>query len=222
MMKVSRSRSEYIDANTSKDARSIRIPGLDVPQGIFNMGGSVESYNHILNVFLREGRIQSQSLRKFAEAGSVNSYRIEAHSLKSVSASIGARELSMKAKEHEDAAKQGDESFVSEHSAELTGMYDELLDSVEKYLKEGNLLETDGAAQVDTSELHPISAQKKHTDAAEIRNLIECFDSDAALEKLNELLTYKLETADRTALCKAMALLENYDFDGALQAIIGL
>ncbi len=222
MMKVSRSRSEYIDANTSKDARSIRIPGLDVPQGIFNMGGSVESYNHILNVFLREGRIQSQSLRKFAEAGSVNSYRIEAHSLKSVSASIGARELSMKAKEHEDAAKQGDESFVSEHSAELTGMYDELLDSVEKYLKEGNLLETDGAAQVDTSELHPISAQKKHTDAAEIRNLIECFDSDAALEKLNELLTYKLETADRTALCKAMALLENYDFDGALQAISGL
>ena len=88
MMKVRRSRSEYLSSNVSKDSCGIKIPGLDVPQGLFNMGGSVEAYNHILNVFLSEVTAQSELLRKYAQAGSVNSYRIEVHSLKSVAASI--------------------------------------------------------------------------------------------------------------------------------------
>ena len=222
MMKVSRSRSEYISANIGNDARNIKINGLDVPQGIFNMGGSVDAYNRILNVFLSEGRTQSQLLRKYAEAGSVNSYRIEAHSLKSVAASIGATELSMQAKEHEDAAKQGDESFVSEHYSELADKYDTLLNDVEDYLRSCGLLEKNGAVAAETAEMQPISAQKKHSDAAEIRRLIELFDSDAALEKLNELLGCKLDASDRTKLTKAAGLLENYDFDGALQAISGI
>ena len=219
MMKVSRSRSEYISSDVIKDARSIKISGLDVPQGIFNMGGSVEAYNHILNVFLSEGRAQSQLLRKYAEEGSVNSYRIEAHSLKSVAASIGAARLSMQARDHEDAAKQGDESFVTEHYSELISRYDELLDNVEEYLKSGGLLETSDDSAEDNAERQPISAQKKHTDAGEIIKLIYRFDSDAALEGINELLGCKLDPTDRAALRKAMALLENYDFDGAAQAL---
>ena len=218
MMKVSRSRSEYISSTAASDSHSISIAGLDVPQGIFNMGGGVDAYNHILNVFLSEGRSQSALIRKYAEESNVNSYRLEAHSLKSVAASIGASELSMMARDHEDAAKQGDASFMKEHYEQLLNCYDELLDNVENYLMSGGLLETIGD-DADTSELHPISAQKKHSDAAKIRLLIENFDSDAAMEGLNELLGSKLEPADREAVRKAAALLENYDYDGAAQAL---
>ena len=222
MMKVRQSRGDYILPDASKDAQSIIIPGLDVPQGIFNMGGSIEAYNHILNVFLSEGKSQSGLLRKYAESGSVNSYRIEVHSLKSAAASIGAKELSAQAKEHEDAAKQGDESFVSEHYEELVENYDSLLNSVEEYLKAGGLLEKEGAMPENTENLQPISSQKKHTDIVRIRQLIELFDSDAAMELLNELLHSKLEPSDRTAIVTAAKQLENYDFDGALQALYEL
>ena len=222
MMKISRSRSEYISSGVSQDARSIKISGLDVPQGIFNMGGSVDAYHQILNVFLSEGRAQSQLLRKYAESGSVNSYRIEAHSLKSVAASIGATELSLQARDHEDAAKQGDESFVSEHYAELTGSYDALLDNVESYLRSGDLLKKSDAEPADVVGTQPISAQKKHADAEKIRLLIDRFDSDAAIEGINELLGCKLEPADRAALRKALAMLQDYDFDGASQALSAL
>ena len=221
MMKISRSRREYISSAVQKDARSIKITGLDVPQGIFNMGGSVEAYNRILAVFLSEGRKQSEALRKYAEAGSVNSYRIEAHSLKSVAASIGATELSMQARDHEDAAKHGDESFVTEHYAELADKYDELLKNVEDYLKSCDFHMTENE-NADTGETQPVSSQKKHADAAEIRQLIERFDSDAALEKISDLLGYRLDPEDRKALRKAEELLENYDFDGAVQAISSL
>ena len=222
MMKVSRSRSEYIAATVGRDARNIKIPGLDVPQGIFNMGGSVEAYNHILNVFLSEGRSQSKLLRKYAEAGSVNSYRIEAHSLKSVAASIGATALSMQARDHEDAAKQGDESFVAEHYTELKEQYDELLNNVENYLQSGGLLESGSNGVAEPTEMQPISAQKKHADAVNICRLIDRFDSDAAMEGISELLGCKLDPADRAALNRAMELLENYDFDGAAQALATL
>ena len=222
MMKVSRSRSEYITENTGKDARGIKIPGLDVPQGIFNMGGSLDAYHHILNVFLVEGMAQSDLLRQYAESGSVNSYRIEAHSLKSVAASIGAKELSMQAKEHEDAAKQGDESFVSDHYKELVDNYDLLLGHVKEYLKAGGLLEKEGTVEPESEDMQPISSQKKHADVAKVRQLIELFDSDAAMEMLNELLHCKLDQSDRTALTKATELLENYDFDGAIQALSGI
>lgn len=222
MMKISRSRREYISSSVGKDARSIKIPGLDVPQGIFNMGGSVDSYNHILNVFLSEGRSESQILRKCAVEGSVSSYRIEAHSLKSVAASIGATELAMMARDHEEAAKQGDESFVAEHYAQLADKYDELLDNVENYLRGSNLLETDSDKVVDPSGMQPISAQKKHADAVAIIQMIENFDSDTALVSMSELLKYNLDPADRENLRKALNLLEDYDFDGAAEALRAL
>ena len=218
MMKVSRPRSEYISSSVNKDSRSIIIPGLDVPQGIFNMGGNVEAYNHILNVFLSDGRSQSALIRRYAEDYDVNSYRIETHSLKSVAASIGATELSLEAREHEEAAKQGDKDFISGHYMELKERYDGLLDNVENYLKSGGLLETI-ADEANGSGMQPISAQKKHSDAAKIRRLIESFDSDGAMAGITELLGCKLEDSDRQALLRAASLLENYDYDGAAQAL---
>ena len=219
MMKISRSRGEYIPAAVANDSRSILIPGIDVPQGLFNMGGSVEAFNHILNVFLSEGRSQSALIRQCAGEGNVNSYRLEAHSLKSAAASIGATELSMTARDHEDAAKQGDESFMKEHCEELADKYDELLDHIEDYLKSGNLLESIDDTPAQPADMQPISAQKKHSDAVRIRGLIENFDSDGAMAGINELLGCKLEPDDRQAVRKAAILLENYDYDGAAQAL---
>lgn len=222
LMKVSRSRSEYISATIQNDAKNIQIPGLDVPQGIFNMGGSVEAYHHILNVFLSEGREQSALLRQYAETHSVNLYRIEAHSLKSVLASIGGSELSALAREHEDAAKARDESFINEHYKELADRYDALLDNVENYLRSGGLLESVEKKETPAAEMQPISAQDKHAEAARIRRMIDSFDSDAALEAIDYLLGFSMSEGDREALRLAAERLNDYDYDGASQAIAAL
>ena len=218
-MKVSRSRKEYLASSVPSDAGSIAIPGLDVPQGVFNMGGNLDAFHHILNVFLSDGRKKAALLRQYAEQGSVRSYLIEAHSLKSVAASIGAAVLSQLAAGHEDAARSGDESFITEHYGELAGSYDALLDSVENYLRAGGLMETPEGDEPEPTVKQPISAQKKHSDAAEIIRLIDRFDSDAALAGIRELLKYNLSQEDRDALCTAAERLNDYDFDGALLAL---
>ena len=219
MMKVQRSRKEYLSSSVSSNAGSITISGLDVPQGIFNMGGSVDAFNHILNVFLVDGRKKTPLLRQYAEQGSVKSYLIEAHSLRSVAASIGAMDLSMLAGEHEDAAKRGDETFIFDHYGELADRYDNLLDSVEKYLISGDLIETIVENEPDSSVSQSISAQKKHAAAVRIIQLIDRFDSDAAVAGIKELLNYNISQDDREALCTAIERLNDYDFDGALIAL---
>lgn len=219
LMKVSRSRKEYISASIKSDARSIKIPGLDVPQGLFNMGGSAEAYNHILNVFLSEGKEKLDVILRHKEDCNINAYRIEVHSLKSAAASIGATALSMLARDHEDAAKQGDESFITEHCEELVEQYRQLLRNIENYLTSNGLAETDDDNRIDSSTMQPISAQKKHAAAAEILKMIDRFDSDAAIEGINDLLRYNLEPDDRSALHKALHHLGDYMFDEAARAL---
>ncbi len=219
LMKVSRSRNAYISSSIKSDARSIRIPGLDVPQGIFNMGGSVEAYNHILNVFLGEGRKKAEVIRSHAEAHNVNAYRLEAHSLKSAAASVGATALSMLARDHEDAARQGDESFISEHCSELTDMYNQLLQNIEEYLSGNGLMESSVEYTEEVGDMPAIAAPKKNAAITEIIRLIDGFDSDAAVEKINELLQYSLSQNERTALHNALNYLGEYMYDEASHAL---
>ena len=220
MMTVNRSREEYISSAIRTDSKKIRIDGLDVPRGIFNMGGSLDAYHHILNVFLDDGKSKSAYLEKYAEEENVKAYRIEAHSLKSVAASIGAGALSELAKQHENAAKTGDLDFIREHYTELVEQYNQLLINVENYLAQNRLLEirdVDGES-VD-NDLQPISNQKKHNETVEIIRLIERFDSDAAIDKINELLKFRLDKSDRAALHRAVNQLNDYMFDEAAQTL---
>jgi Signal transduction histidine kinase len=219
MMKVSRPRREYLASSASSDKESVSIPGLNVPQGIFNMGGSIDAFHHILNVFLADGRRKVPLFRRYAAEGTVRSYLIEAHSLKSVAASIGAEELSRLAGVHEAAAKQGDATFITEHYEELAGQYDKLLDDVEHYLKSNGLVEKSGEDPADDAGKQPISAQKKRSSAMDIIRLIDRFDSDGAVAGINELLAFNLPIEDREALHTALDRLNDYDFDGALIAM---
>lgn len=223
LMEETRSRDEYISAAIQSENRNIHIDGLNVPRGIFNMGGSLDAYHHILNVFLEDGRKKSVYLEKYAEEENIKAYRVEAHSLKSVSASIGAETLSQLAKQHEDAAKTGDSRFILEHYAELVGQYNALLCNVEKYLTQNRLIELhDDDDNPDSANLQPISNQKKHNEVVEIIRLVDRFDSDHAIDRIHELLKYRLEKNDRTALKKAVNQLNDYLFDDAINTLSAL
>lgn len=221
MMTRNRPRDEYISAVTGSESKKIEIPGIDTARGVFNMGGSADAYNHILNVFIEDGRDKLVYLEKYAEEGNIKAYTIEAHSLKSVAASIGALGLSELAKQHEAAARNGDMSFIKQHYGELIGQYTAVLCDVDKYLVSNNLVKYDAAIDDEDNErsVQPISTQKKHNSVVEIIRLIERFDSDAAIDGINTLLRYRLDKGDRSALKKAVSQLNDYMFDDAIQTL---
>ena len=66
------------------------------------------------------------ALRRSAKDGDLKAYRITAHSIKGLMATIGAADLSEKAKLHETAAANSDTGFIFAHSEELIEAYEQL------------------------------------------------------------------------------------------------
>lgn len=211
---------EYISA-ASKNTGEIIINGVDTVKGIFNMGGSIDAYNHILNVVLDDGRKKIIYLEKYALEGNIKAYHIETHALKSVAASIGAESLSQLAKQNEIAAKNGDAQFVRDNYRRLINEYTELLRNVEGYLVSNNLL-TVILTEENNNDAPPISSQKRHNEVVEIIRLIERFDGDRAIERLKELLKYRLDKNERAAVKKAINQIDDYMFEEAKQTLSSL
>lgn len=88
------------------------IKGINVTLGIASLGGDLEGYLDILEVFLTEGRSKLEMLRRMVAGKDMKGISVEIHALKSACASIGAYESSMKARTLEEACKQGDEEFL--------------------------------------------------------------------------------------------------------------
>jgi HPt (histidine-containing phosphotransfer) domain-containing protein len=105
---------------------------LDQEVGLEYCAGDEEIYREILEGYLEEDR--REELKKCFDAGDLATYRVNAHAIKSTSLTIGATELSAKAKALEYAAADGDMNFVKENNDELVAMYSDILDKIKAAL----------------------------------------------------------------------------------------
>ena len=105
---------------------------LDQEVGLEYCAGDEEIYREIIEGYLEEDR--RAELAKCFEQEDVANYRVNAHAIKSTSLTIGATELSAKAKALEYAAADGDWEFVKANNAELVSMYSDILDKIKAAL----------------------------------------------------------------------------------------
>lgn len=101
---------------------------LDQEVGLEYCAGDEEIYLEILEGYLEEDR--RGELARCFEAEDLPAYRVSAHAVKSTSLTIGATELSEKAKALEYAAADGDMNFIREHNDEMIAMYTDILDKI--------------------------------------------------------------------------------------------
>ena len=101
---------------------------LDQEVGLEYCAGDEEIYREILEGYLEEDR--REELKKSFDAEDLATYRVNAHAIKSTSLTIGATELSAKAKALEYAAADGDINYVKENNDELVAMYSDILDKI--------------------------------------------------------------------------------------------
>ena len=105
---------------------------LDQEVGLEYCAQDEEIYREILEGYVEEDR--RQELVGYFEAGDLANYRVVAHAIKSTSLTIGATELSAKAKSLEYAAADGDEAFIREKHAGLMEMYSDILEKIKAAL----------------------------------------------------------------------------------------
>ena len=105
---------------------------LDQEVGLEYCAQDEEIYREIIEGYLEEDR--RTELDEYFKSGDLADYRVVAHAIKSTSLTIGATELSAKAKSLEYAAADGDTSFIEENHAELVAMYSDILDKIKAAL----------------------------------------------------------------------------------------
>jgi CheY-like chemotaxis protein len=96
------------------------IPGVDVQKGVAMLRGNLDAYKKVLSMFCKDADERLQKLQIMLEADTLPAFIIQVHSLKSVSASIGAQELSSNAAWLEAAGKTADIAYIREHLPEFT------------------------------------------------------------------------------------------------------
>lgn len=101
---------------------------LDQEVALEYCAGDEEIYREILEGYVEEDR--REELLKSYEAEDLAAYRVNAHAIKSTSLTIGATELSAKAKALEYAAADGDIDFVKKNNDEMVALYSDILDKI--------------------------------------------------------------------------------------------
>lgn len=117
------------------DVRGMVMEGfdfLDKDTGLEYCGGDDEIYREVIEGYLEEDR--RAELAGYYDAGDLANYRVVVHAIKSTSLTIGAVELSEKAKALELAAADGDADYVRAHNDEMVAMYSDILHKIQEAL----------------------------------------------------------------------------------------
>lgn len=101
---------------------------------IRDCGGTLEEYIEICKIADKHADSRVEKLRESFSTGNFDRYAIEVHSLKSSMASLGAMELSRKAKEQELACQEKRYSYIEENVEQFIEEYTEFIGKVRKYV----------------------------------------------------------------------------------------
>jgi len=106
-----------------------RFGFLNTAVGLEYCADDEEIYVEVLEGYVEEDR--REELNSLLAAENWPDYRVVVHSVKSTSLTIGAEELSEKAKALEFAAADGDASFVKANHQEMIDMYTDILTKIQ-------------------------------------------------------------------------------------------
>lgn len=109
-----------------------RFDFLDTAMGLEYCADDEEIYIEVLEGYVEEDR--REELEGYLASENWADYRVVIHAVKSTSLTIGAQELSEKAKALELAAAESDAAFVKANHQEVMDMYTDILTKISNAL----------------------------------------------------------------------------------------
>lgn len=133
------SSDDVSDMETDKKAsdeviEAAKALGLGTEEGLRYCAGDREFYVEMLSDYVSAHQEKERELTEYYTGREWRSYKTLIHALKSTSKTIGAEELSIQAKELEEAAAGEDVSFIEKHHGEFLTQYRELTDQMKKII----------------------------------------------------------------------------------------
>jgi len=162
----------------------------------------------ILDTFYKDGLKKIKEIKECLETENYSLYTIYIHALKSASASVGALDLSEKAKLLEKAGKQGDFTYIKHNTSKFLTALETLLDSINATLLENKKIGQEG----------PLDFEALKIELNKLKEAIGIFDSDAIDEATKSLRAFTQVAEVENILQKTL----NGEYDEVVAIIDGL
>ena len=202
----------YKEENTKTPTGSLswKMEGIDVSVGMQYSGDDENLYREVLSDYMDTIEEKSNIIEKAVEAGDLETYTIEVHSLKSISKSIGAMELSELAKDLELNGKNGEWDPIIARTPTLLNMYRNLYDVILPYHTKTEQ-EPGEKGAIDDEALKGILEQ--------LLESVNTYDSIRAEEILEELSKYDLAVEWADYMKEASEAMNRIDYEVCNEAV---
>ncbi len=190
------------------DPVAVQIEGVDMDAAMEYFSGDEETFIDLLEIYCVDGKHKIKLLNELVESDILR-YQIEVHGLKSASANIGAMKVSAMAREHENAAAQGNMEFISEQFPLLLGEYETLLENI------GQFLERRKQERENKEKLPAMPIEELREQTAQALENLRHFQSRQCAEKVEMLLQHELPENVCERLLQIREQLKLYEDDNA-------
>lgn len=187
------------------------MPEIDCVEGIKNIGGSLEKYNELLQVYYNE---MAQILEILPELANENleQFRIKIHGVKGSSRNVGAKQLSTHALQLEEWAKAGKQEEILAQLETFLKELDEVMIRIHSYLKETvQSIERDG----------DFLPELELTSVYSILKALADFDMDEVEEEVRELYKNRYTDDTEAVLEELKRYVDDLDYKHATELLQG-
>ena len=194
---------------------------FDVQTGLVYTNGDEETYNEILNAYVRRSREKILHIQQLFDKKEWKNYIIEVHALKSTSLSIGSKKLSEFAKELEFAGKAENYGLIEEKNAALLDMYAQVAEIGKTHLDSKNCLsvEDDASQETSSDNLTEITSDKANELIKKIKDACDAFDGDEISSVCEEASKYKIGgIVLKPLFSKIRYAADDFEFENAAKA----
>ena len=180
-----------------------QVPGLDIRQGIAQVGGNARLYRKLLMDFLRSHRHSAEDLDRYLAQGDLERSARLLHTLKGVAANVGATRLAETAERLDESLEQGRALSDADLQAFRESLQ-EVCDSLQQLAPENDS---------QTS-----SAENNIADRQQLRQALAEGDSRSGALFLGLRPQLCRELGD--SVCERLQkLIDDYEFDAALELL---
>ena len=201
---------------------------IDLEKGLSYFGGNLEAYKSTIRDIVKDCSKKIIITETHLINEDIKNYGIEAHSVKSISASIGADKFSAKAKEMEFKAKDGDKKFILDNGSQFIREYEKFLLGLGELLEEedefimakeaanhGDIpVEKDDVQERKDNQVEMPMEQVKAIINEALKALGE-FETDTACAKLKVLCDIKGNVDRVKKIYEALEYIDDFEYDEA-------
>ena len=203
--------------STPVSCDGLNLKGIDSAGAMERMHFSEDIYVGILKTYYMDLKNAVGRIIEARKKEDIKKFVVDVHGIKSISASVGAMELSERAKELEIAGKKGDLVYIDENIKPFLQQCDEIIKVLQQYFEKEETALNQEMSVLEHQWVIDMCEACEEMDSIKAVELLENTKGKRYSEKETELVTQIEEYVNQYDYDEAVSLLQQWISDGGKQ-----